>query len=172
MSNAEAQQEIYGQLVTLVDNLILLPAVAVSEVGQMDRIELNAGSPSWLIGFRELRGQRQPVVCMEALCGGQIPPRSSRAKLVGVRSVSDGPGWAFISQGQPHLATLTPNAMKAETLKTSDNKDLVVARTRIANLSAMIPDLAAMENEITEAAAKASTSQAAAEPWEFGAEAE
>ncbi|MGB1580204.1 MAG: chemotaxis protein CheW, partial [Nevskiales bacterium] len=79
MSQPEAQQEIYGQLVTLVDNLVLLPAVAVSEVGQMDRIDLNAGSPSWLIGFRELRGQKQPVVCMEALCGGPIPARSPRA---------------------------------------------------------------------------------------------
>lgn len=172
MNASNDQLEIYGQLVTLADDLLLLPAVAVSEVGQMDRIDLNTGSPNWLIGFRELRGQRQPVVCMEALCGRSMPPRSSRAKLVAVRSVNEGAGWAFISQGQPHLATLTPAAMKAEALRDKDDKELVVTRARIANLSAMIPDLVALETRISQAADKAQVSDAAAAPWEFGADSE
>ena len=84
-----ARSEVYGQLVTLHDDLVLLPAVAVSEVGQMDRIDLNIGSPAWLLGFREVRGQRQPVVALEALCGRDVPVHSARAKLVVVRSVLD-----------------------------------------------------------------------------------
>ena len=168
MSDANARNEIYGQLVTLDDDLMLLPAVAVSEVGQMDRIDLNVGSPPWLIGFRDVRGQRQPVVALEALCGRPVPARSARARLVVVRSVQDGQGWAFISQGQPHLATLNRNAMAAEPLRDTDEEALVLGRTRIANLSAMIPDLAAMEARILEAAAKGEISDAAGAPWSFG----
>lgn len=163
-----ARSEIYGQLVTLDDDLLLLPAVAVSEVGQIDRIDLNAGSPDWLIGFRDLRGQRQPVVSLEALCGRALPARSGRAKLVVVRSVREGAGWAFISQGQPHLATLSTTAMQAEALRETDDQSLVLARARIANLSAMIPDLEAIETRILEAAEKGAASAAAGEHWEFG----
>ncbi len=167
-SNPSSRGEVYGQLITLEGDLMLLPAVAVSEVGQMERIDLNIGSPSWLIGFRDLRGRRQPIVAVEGLCGGEVPPRSARARLVGVRSVQEGVGWAFISQGQPHLATLNPAAMKPESLRDNDDTELVIARTRIANLSAMIPDLVAMEKRIMEAAEKGAASDAASEPWSFG----
>lgn len=163
----QSRQEIYGQLITLEDDLLLLPAVAVSEVSQLEQIDLNIGSPAWLVGFRDSRGQRQPIVALEALCGRAVPPRSTRARLVVVRSVADGPGWAFIGQGQPHLATLSPAAMQPEDLHETDDQALVIARARIANLSAMIPDLAAMEVRISEAAAKASATAAAAEPWSF-----
>ena len=170
MSQTNARSEVYGQLVTLNDDLMLLPAVAVSEVGQMERIDLNIGSPAWLVGFRDLRGQRQPIVAVEGLLGRAVPARSQRAKLVVVRSVHDGIGWAFISQGQPHLATLNPMAMQPEDLHESDDEALVLARARIANLSAIIPDLAAMESRIIEAASKSAASNAAAAPWSFGSD--
>lgn len=167
-SNANEHHEIYGQLITLDDDLMLLPAVAVSEVSQIERIDLNVGSPAWLVGFRTVRNERQPIVALEALCGRAVPPRSTRAKLVVVRSVQEGQGWAFISQGQPHLATLNRGAMAVEPLRDSDDEALVLGRTRIANLSAMIPDLATMETRILEAAAKGETNAAASAPWSFG----
>lgn len=166
MSNT-SRQEIYGQLITLEDDLVLLPAVAVSEVGQMDRISLNVGSPAWLVGFRESRGQRQPIISIEALFGRAVPARSARAKLVVIRSIHDGAGWALIGQGQPHLATLNPAALAPEPLGENDAEDLVIARARIANLSAMIPDLAAIETRVMEAAEQATVTEAAAEPWSF-----
>lgn len=146
--NAQAGEEFYGQLLPIDGDRVLLPAVAVREALQMDRIELNTGSPAWLLGFATPGGIRLPVVSLEGLMGRAMPARSSRTRMARIVSISGGPGWMMMTQGQPHLTPLNNTALQAAPLEARDPLDLVLSRGKIANLSAFIPDVEEIERRI------------------------
>lgn len=167
--NAKVGEEFYAQLIPIEEDRVLLPAAAVREAMQMERIDLNTGSPAWLLGFARLTAVRLPVISLEGMLGKSIPGRSTRSRLVRIVSITGSSDWLLLGQGQPHMTPLNIQALQPAPLEANDPLELVLSRARIANLSAFIPDLEAIEERISQALASAAEAAAEGLPdWQPG----
>lgn len=164
----ELPAELFAQLLPLQGgNILLLPKAAVLEVQAMDAVSLHTDGPSWLLGFAAWRDNRLPVVSLEALAGGAAPARSRRSRLVVINSLGTHLGnglFIVVTQGYPQLTVLNSRALAPRPLQPED-KDIALARVRLANTEALIPDLEALERRIAQAVAAAGNDAAAAAPW-------
>lgn len=156
----QVNDEFYAQLLPIEGDRVLLPAAAIREALQLDRIELNSGSPAWLLGFARSMGERLPVVSIEGMMGKAIPARNSRARMVRVVSTLGKGDWMLVTQGQPHLTPLNMQALRPAPLASQDSLELILARGKIANLIAFIPDLEEIEKRIGQALLSAQASEA------------
>lgn len=66
---------------------MLLPHLAVAEVGSYRVPEEQAGTPDWLLGTIDWRGQTIPVISLELLCGDELPANPVYSRLIIVNSV-------------------------------------------------------------------------------------
>lgn len=147
-------EEAYGQIVPLDGDALLLPNSAVIEVRGIEGVRMRTEPPGWLLGFVEWRGQELPVVSLEGLLGRALPLRSRRTRLLIINSVGNElPNGllALVCQGYPHLTGLNRSALQPMALETRDPDEMVLARVRVANTQAFIPDLDAMETKIAQA---------------------
>ena len=163
MSTREVD-EFYAQLLAIEGDRVLLPAAAIREGQHLDRIEMNTGSPAWLLGFTRSMGDRLPVVSLEGLLGKPVPARSARARMIRVVSMTGDSDWMMLTQGQPHLTPLNDQALQPAPMGADDSPEIVLCRGKIANLTALIPDLEEIEKRIAEAV---KTAEVASQPdWQ------
>jgi chemosensory pili system protein ChpC len=146
-------EEAFGQIVPLDGDALLLPNHAVVEVLGLDEVQLRTDPPAWLLGFVQWRDHELPVISLEGLMGRKMPARSRRTRLLVVNSVGVGLNaglFALVCQGYPHLATLNRTALQPVKLESRDPDALVLARVRVANALAIIPDLDAVEARLVD----------------------
>jgi chemosensory pili system protein ChpC len=147
-----AREELYAVMISLNGDTLLLPNAAIAEVIARESLDSADGGSgrgaSWLLGYCDWNSRRVPVICFEALNGGERPPPARRERLVVVNSLgtklSVG-AVAFLCQGYPHLVTLNRSALQSVPLRASDSVELVMARVSIANTEAVIPDFETLE---------------------------
>lgn len=145
-----ARDELYAVMVSLGSETLLLPNAAVLEVLSVDRAQTSAG-PDWLAGTLAYQGRQLSVVRFEVLNGGTAFPDSRRTRIAVVHAISDrvrAGYYGLVCQGHPHLVTLNRKAVRADALHATDRPELVLARVGIANTSALIPDLEALEEQL------------------------
>lgn len=151
-----AREQLYAVLITLHQDVLLLPNAAVAEVLAREALQAGgAGDPDWLAGYCNWNNLRVPVLRFERLNRGQAAqgsdsdPRRERVVIFSAlgRHLPGG-HLAFVTQGYPHLVTLNRTAVRSAPLRTTDRDELVLARVRIANQEAVIPDLERIEMEI------------------------
>lgn len=143
--------ELYAVLMTVHEDIVLLPNAAVAEVLSRDALKRVDGGPEWLVGHCEWNNRLVPVVRFEALNGGSGSGDPKRERVVVINSLGKhlaSGHVAFVSQGYPHLVTLNRAAMRPLDLRETDRNDLVLGRVRIASQQALIPDLAMVEAEV------------------------
>jgi chemosensory pili system protein ChpC len=160
--------DLYGQLIPLDADSLLLPNSAVVEVRSLDSVNVRSQPPGWLLGTVHWREHNIPVVSLEGLLGRAMPVRSRRSRLIVVNSVgnrlADGLV-AIVIQGYPHLTALNRNVLQALPREPRDPDSLVLTRVRVANTLAIIPDLDAIEYRIAEVM-PAGDMLSADEPWQ------
>ncbi len=66
---------------------MLLPNVAIAEVGNYRVPDDLPDRPDWLLGTIDWRGQIIPVVSLELLCGEKIPANPVYSRLIIINSV-------------------------------------------------------------------------------------
>ncbi len=146
--------ELYAVLMTVHEDIVLLPNAAVAEVLSRDALKRSDGGPDWLLGHCEWNNRVVPVVRLEALNGGSGSGDPKRERVVVINSLGKhlaGGNVAFVAQGYPHLVTLNRAAMRPLALRDSDRNDLVLGRVRIASQQAFIPNLETVEAEVSRA---------------------
>lgn len=148
MSQSHAER--YTQILPLEGDRLLLPAAAVGEVLNLEGMRLSTAPPHWYLGTKRWAGQDLPVFSFEGLCGRSVPPRSARSRIVILR-LPTGESLGVVCQGQPHLAPVNARALSPSVLTPTDPEAYVLARVRIANLSALIPDLESIQRGIAKA---------------------
>src|SRR5689334_2856667 len=79
--------DLYGQIIPIEADALLLPNAAVVEVRSMDDISVRSQPPGWLLGTVRWREHELPVISLEGLLGRTIPPRTRRSRLVIVNSL-------------------------------------------------------------------------------------
>jgi chemosensory pili system protein ChpC len=149
------RDEVYAVLISLSGDTLLLPNAAVAEVVSPDRMEVSGpGAQPWLAGRVPYGGHRLPVLRFEVLNGSGRPEASRRTRIAIVNAITGtvlNGQYGLLCQGYPHLVTLSRSALRNEQRSSSDNENLVLTRVGIANTSALIPNLEALEARIAEA---------------------
>jgi chemosensory pili system protein ChpC len=143
--------QIYAVLITLSDDTLLLPNSAVAEVLPLSVLQTASGSADWLLGYCDWSDKRIPVINFEVLNGAAAGESGKRARIVIVHSLNahlQTGALGILTQGYPHLVTLSREALVPQVLRESDRPDLVLSRVAIANHETAIPDLEAIEADI------------------------
>ncbi|MFP5305977.1 MAG: chemotaxis protein CheW [Gammaproteobacteria bacterium] len=148
------REQLYAVLMALHGDTALLPNAAVAEVLSRDALQRSERGPPWLLGHCEWSNRQVPVISFEQLNGRAAGDDPRRERIVVLNSVGrhlPAGNLAMISQGYPHLVTLSRAALRPIELDAADRGDLVLSRVRIASQVALIPDLETVEAEIARA---------------------
>lgn len=140
-------RQLYCALVAVAGDTLLLPNSAVSEAVGLNALIPHVGEPNWLAGTLEWGRRSLTAIHFEVLNGAAPTPLSRRARLVVLQAL-DAAGTAaplaLVAQAYPHLITVTRDAITALPLRAEDDPALVLARVRVGNSEALIPDLDAL----------------------------
>ncbi|RZA20137.1 MAG: chemotaxis protein CheW [Lysobacteraceae bacterium] len=146
---------IRGVLIQVADARLLLPNAAIAEVLSYADPEPVAGAPDWLLGRIRWRGWQLPLVAFSRFTGIAEEQGGLGSKVIVLKALggdSKHPFFAVLTQGFPRLVTVTEAALSAE----SDDGQVpegVLARVRLNEDDALLPDLATLEQRISEALA-------------------
>ena len=151
------QRDIRGVLISVTQGRLLLPNASVAEVITYSEPEPVPGAPDWLMGRVRWRGWRLPLVSFARLAGWAPETGQMGAKVAVLKALGNNaklPFFAVMSQGFPRLVTVTEAALGAD----ADSEEVpegVLARVRLNEDDALLPDLATLEAQINDALAAA-----------------
>ena len=150
------QDKIRSLWVPLREMNLLLPNVAVAEIGSYRAPEAQADMPEWFLGMVRWREQSIPVISLEAVCGLSVPSNPVFSRLMVVNSVSpDSPieHYAIVTAGLPGLIQFENETADEVVEYDHDSLKCIV---RIGSEEAVIPDLEylqhLLERQLDEAA--------------------
>ena len=154
---SDTAQIIRGVLIQVADARLLLPNATIAEVlsyADPDRVE---NAPDWLLGRIRWRGWQLPLVSFARFAGIADEQGGLGSKVIVLKALGGDPKhpfFAVLTQGFPRLVTVTEAALASE----ADDGELlegVLARVRLNEDDALVPDLAAIEEQIAGALAAA-----------------
>jgi len=137
----DIQDKVRSLWVPLREMNLLLPNVAVAEIGSYRAPEVQADMPEWFLGMVKWREQRIPVISLEAVCGLSAPSNPVFSRLMIVNSVCpDSPieHYAIVTAGLPGLIQFGDETADDVAEYEHDGLQCIV---RIGNEEAVIPDL-------------------------------
>jgi len=135
------QDKVRSLWVPLRNMNLLLPNVAVAEIGSYKTPVQQPGMPEWMLGTVKWRGGDIPVISLEALCGVSIPSNPVFSRLMVVNSVrpdSTVSHYAIVTAGLPGLIQFGADTAQAVH---DPQQDGVHCLVQIGNEQAVIPDL-------------------------------
>ncbi len=148
---------IRGVLIQVADARLLLPNATIAEVLSYAAPEPLEDAPDWLLGRIRWRGWQLPLVSFARFAGIAEEQGGLGSKVIVLKALGGNPKrpyFALLTQGFPRLVTVTE-----ETLATQEESDGlpagVLARVRLNENDAMVPDLAALEQRLHAALAAA-----------------
>ena len=148
---------IRGVLIQVADARLLLPNATIAEVLSYATPEPLADAPDWLLGRIRWRGWQLPLMSFSRFAGIAEEEGGLGSKVIVLKALGGNPRqpyFAMLTQGFPRLVTVTES-----TLATLDDDGAlpagVLARVRLGENEAMVPDLAALEQRVHAALAAA-----------------
>ena len=147
-------RDIRGVLITVPQGRLLLPNASVAEVITFSDPEAIEGAPDWMLGNIRWRGWRLPLLSFSRLAGWSQEAGQIGAKVVVLKALGGNPKlpyFAVLSQGFPRLVTVSRAALSD--LGEGGDIGEIGARVMLNDDAAVVPDLAAIEAQITAALA-------------------
>lgn len=150
---SDNQQIIRGVLIQVTDARLLLPNATIAEVLSFASPDAMENAPEWMLGRIRWRGWQLPLVSFSRFAGIADEEGGLGSKVVVLKNMGGDtkrPFFAMLTQGFPRLVTVTESALVAE----GDGEGLpdgVLARVRLNEDEAVVPDLAALEEHIGDA---------------------
>ena len=155
---SDSDSIIRGVLIQVADAKLLLPNATIAEVLSYAPPEPIDDAPDWLLGRMRWRGWQLPLVAFSRFSGIASDEQGGLGSKVIVLKALGGdakrPFFAVLTQGFPRLVTVTDTALESNT---SDEMvpEGVLAKVRLNEDDALVPDLATLETRIGEALAAA-----------------
>jgi chemosensory pili system protein ChpC len=149
------QDKVRSLWIPLREMNLLLPNVAVAEIGSYRAPEAQADMPEWFLGMVRWREQRIAVISLEAVCGLNVPSNPVFSRLMVVNSVSqDSPieHYAIVTAGLPGLIQFGNETADEVVEYEHDSMKCIV---RIGHEEAVIPDLEYLQNLLVQQLDKA-----------------
>lgn len=144
---------IRGVLIQVADARLLLPNATIAEVLSFAEPEPVADAPDWLLGRIRWRGWQLPLVAFSRFAGIAEERGGLGNKVIVLKALGGDakhPFFALLTQGFPRLVTVTEAALSSA----GDDATVpegVLARVRLNEDDALLPDLAVLEERIGEA---------------------
>ncbi|WP_271680079.1 MULTISPECIES: chemotaxis protein CheW [Thermomonas] len=154
---SDSAQIIRGVLIQVADARLLLPNATIAEVLSFSEPDPIADAPDWLLGRIRWRGWQLPLVGFSRFTGTGRDEGGLGSKVIVLKALGGDPKHPYIAlltQGFPRLVTVAESALQA----VDDGDELpegVLARVRLNEDEALLPDLAALEQHVTHALAEA-----------------
>ena len=154
---SDAAPIIRGVLIQVADARLLLPNATIAEVLSFSEPDPIADAPDWLLGRIRWRGWQLPLVGFSRFTGTGRDEGGLGSKVIVLKALGGDPKHPYIAlltQGFPRLVTVAESALQA----VDDGDELpegVLARVRLNEDEALVPDLAALEQHVTHALAEA-----------------
>jgi len=154
---SDSAQIIRGVLIQVADARLLLPNATIAEVLSFSEPDPTADAPDWLLGRIRWRGWQLPLVGFSRFTGTGRDEGGLGSKVIVLKALGGDPKHPYIAlltQGFPRLVTVAESALQA----VDDGDELpegVLARVRLNEDEALLPDLAALEQHVTHALAEA-----------------
>lgn len=148
---------IRGVLIQVAQARLLLPNATIAEVLSYAEPEPMSDVPAWLLGRIRWRGWQLPLVSFARFAGLAEEAGGLGSKVIVLKALGGDvkrPYFAMLTQGFPRLVTVTEAALST----LDDGGDLPegeLARVRLNEDEAVVPDLAALELRLQEALAAA-----------------
>ncbi|HTE40006.1 MAG TPA: chemotaxis protein CheW [Steroidobacteraceae bacterium] len=145
--------DLYGLLIPLAEERLLLPRVTVAEVITWQAPEKSEGTPAWHLGLIQWNGRPIPVISFEAMCGQAFPAPGGRTRiavLVAIGEQITGGYFGVVTQGFPQLVRANSDVIKSELNHSFSDRSPIICRVRMLNESPLIPDLFRVEEMIGE----------------------
>lgn len=147
----EQELKVRSQLIPLHNMRLVLPNTAIAEVISYHNPQSLEGMPDWLPGMLSWRGLQIPLVSLETAAVGQAPHTHRRSRVVVMNTITGSsqlPFYGIIAQGIPRLMNLDQsNILDAPNAESGQN--FVLRQVLVEGHPAIIPDLNALENEMT-----------------------
>ena len=154
---SDLAQIIRGVLIQVREARLLLPNATIAEVLSFATPEPVDTAPDWLLGRIRWRGWQLPLVSFSRFAGIAEEEGGLGSKVIVLKALGGDtrhPYFAMLTQGFPRLVTVTEAALA--TLDDSDEvPEGVLARVRMNEDEAIVPDLAALEESVQAAMAAA-----------------
>ena len=154
---SDNEQIIRGVLIQVADARLLLPNATIAEVLSYAAPEPLADAPDWLLGRIRWRGWQLPLMSFSRFAGIAEEEGGLGSKVIVLKALGGNarqPYFALLTQGFPRLVTVTESTLA--TLEDGGELPVgVLARVRLNENDAMVPDLAALEQRLHAALAAA-----------------
>ena len=148
----ESTNIIRGVLIQVAEARLLLPNATIAEVLSYADPEPVADAPDWLLGRMRWRGWQLPLVSFSRFSGIAEDRGGLGSKVIVLKALGGDtkhPFFALLTQGFPRLVTVTEGTLVSD----SDDAGVpegVLARVRLNEDDALLPDLTAIEEKIAE----------------------
>jgi chemosensory pili system protein ChpC len=143
--------EIYGLMVPLDKEQLLVPRGCVAEVVGYQTPQEMTGAPPWHLGVINWNGRKVPMVSFEGCCGEDVAPPSQRSRVVVLNAVSEQvqAGYiAILSQGFPQLVRISPEFVKLNAGRDFADEVPVICQIQLLDESPVVPDLDRLETMV------------------------
>lgn len=147
MSSDEGD-ELYGLLVPLADERLLVPRACVAEVVGWQQPEAMPGAPEWYAGTIVWNGKPLPVISFEGALGQPIPATGGRTRIVVFHCLGTrlaGGCFGVLTQGFPQLVRLNPDVVKPDPTRSFPERSPVLCSLRMVNEAPLVPDFEYLE---------------------------
>jgi chemosensory pili system protein ChpC len=152
------QNDIRGVMITVTNGRVLLPNATVSEVITFAVPEPVNNAPNWLLGRIRWRGWRLPLVSFARLAGYSDTEGELGAKVVVLKALGGNPKlpyFAMLTQGFPRLVTVSHDSLTESAVEGDEQPPGVLIPVILRDDPAVVPDLAQIEQRISDALAAA-----------------
>lgn len=145
---SDAQDSLNGLIIPLVDQLLLLPNVAVAELVGFRLGQTATQGPQWFLGWTTWRDQRVPVIDPGLLLGQSATDVPS-PRMVIVNAVGGRPGVSFLGMRVAGIPR-SKKIIRGELESVGAASGFVSRQVRLADEEEvfMIPDLQAIEQAL------------------------
>ena len=156
MSMDQNNELIKSIILTLKNELVVVPNAAVAEIISVQGVQDVDGSPEWMLGKTMWRGFELPVVSYEAAAGDDTQAVNINTQVAVMYSANDDadkkyPYIGLAMHGVPHVSTFSRGQIKIDESATADHP-MVAQKVRLNGAAAGVLDLLAIEDMLQQAA--------------------
>ena len=150
---SEVIEELYGLLIPVTDERLLVPRSCVAEVIAWVSPATMQGAPAWYLGTIGWNGRTIPVVSFEGTLGREIPHATGRTRIVVFHCLADrltAGNFGIVTQGFPQLVRLNEEVVKPDPRRSFQAESPVLCGLRMVNETPVVPDLEFLERLIAD----------------------
>jgi chemosensory pili system protein ChpC len=149
----ESIDELYGLLVPMADERLLVPRSCVAEVIAWSAPQPMQGAPAWYLGTTNWNGRAIPVISLEGVMGQPVPEAGGRTRIVVFHCLGErltAGCFSMITQGFPQLVRLNQEVVKPDHTRSFPERSPILCSLRMVNEAPLVPDLEFLEGLIAD----------------------